>query len=201
MLLWINGPYGGGKTQTAYELRRRLPGSVVCDPEHIGFGLHRALPPELRTDFQDLRAWREGVHEVLDLALREVKGPVIAPMTLVEPRYFEEIIGRLRAEGGHEVRHFALLAERRLVLRRLSERGLGRGLKRDSFAVRHLDLCLERLSGPEFAEHIHTDELTVPQVADRVATSAGLRPLPNTDGALRHRLRRTRIGLRHIRFD
>lgn len=44
MLLWINGPYGGGKTQTAYELHRRLPGSVVCDPEHVGFGLHRMTP-------------------------------------------------------------------------------------------------------------------------------------------------------------
>nr|WP_245699827.1 AAA family ATPase [Streptomyces roseifaciens] len=32
MLLWINGPFGGGKTQTAYEIRRRLPGSVVRDP-------------------------------------------------------------------------------------------------------------------------------------------------------------------------
>ena len=48
MLLWINGPFGGGKTQTAYELQRRLPGSVVCDPEHLGFGLHRMLPPALR---------------------------------------------------------------------------------------------------------------------------------------------------------
>ncbi|MFJ8312320.1 MULTISPECIES: AAA family ATPase [unclassified Streptomyces] len=201
MLIWINGPYGGGKTQTAYELRRRLPGSTVCDPEHVGFGLHRMLPPELRGDFQDLRAWRQGVYEVLDLALSSCEGPVIVPMTLVEPRYFEEIIGRLRAEGGHQVDHVALLADRRLVLRRLSERGWGRGLRRDGFAVRQLDRCLERLRGPEFAEHIHTDRLTVPQVADRVAASAGLRLLPNTDGPLRHRLRRTRIGLSHIRFD
>jgi tRNA A37 N6-isopentenylltransferase MiaA len=34
MLLWFNGPFGGGKTATAYELNRRLPGSVVCDSEH-----------------------------------------------------------------------------------------------------------------------------------------------------------------------
>jgi hypothetical protein len=33
MLLWINGPFGGGKTATAHELNRRLPGSAVCDPE------------------------------------------------------------------------------------------------------------------------------------------------------------------------
>ncbi|MFG2773678.1 AAA family ATPase [Streptomyces sp. NPDC048350] len=202
-LLWINGPFGGGKTQTAHELRRRLPGSVVCDPEHVGFGLHRTLPPALRGDFQDLAAWRQGVHEVLDLALREhTGGPVIVPMTLVEPAYFEEVVGRLReAHGADRVRHFALLAERETVLKRLTERGLGRGLKRESFAVARLDLCLERLCGPEFAHHIRTDRLTVPQVADEVARTAGLRLVPNTDGAVRHRLRRLRVGLAHLRFD
>ncbi|MET9434188.1 ATP-binding protein [Streptomyces sp. NPDC006551] len=203
MLLWINGPFGGGKTQTAYEIRRRLPGSVVCDPEHIGFGLHRTLPPSLRGDFQDLPAWRQGVYEVLDLALRaHVGGPVIVPMTLVEPAYFTEIVGRLREEHGEDrVRHFALLAERGTVLKRLTERGLGRGLKRESFAVAKLDLCLERLEGPEFAHHIRTDRLTVPRVADEVAAGAGLRLLPDTDGPLRHRLRRIRVGLSHLRFD
>jgi adenylylsulfate kinase-like enzyme len=29
MLRWINGPSGVGKTATAFELNRRLPGSVV----------------------------------------------------------------------------------------------------------------------------------------------------------------------------
>lgn len=199
-LLWINGPFGGGKTQTAYELRRRLPGSVVCDPEHVGFGLHRTLPPALRGDFQDLPAWRQGVHDMLALALSGHPGTVIAPMTLVDPGYFAEIVGRLR-EDGRTVRHFALLAERETVLGRLRERGLGRGLKRESFAVGKLDHCLERLEGPEFAEHIRTDRLTVPQVADRIAASAGLTLLPDTDSALQHRVRRAWTGIRHIRFD
>jgi len=82
-LIWLNGPFGGGKTQTAYELLRRLPNSVVCDPEHAGFGLRRMLPQTLRGDFQDLTAWREGVVEVLDLVLRKHDGPVIAPMTVI----------------------------------------------------------------------------------------------------------------------
>ncbi|MCQ4045395.1 AAA family ATPase [Streptantibioticus rubrisoli] len=199
MLLWINGPFGGGKTQTAYELRRRLAGGVVCDPEHVGFGLHRMMPDGMRGDFQDLVSWRRGVREVLDLVLRRHDGPVIAPMTLVEPRYFTEIVGRLRADG-HDVRHFALLAERQTVLRRLRERGWGRGIKWESFAVRRLDECLERLRGEEFAEHIHTDALTVPQVADRIARSAGLPIAPDTDGPLRGRLRRNAVKVRHIRF-
>ncbi|MEW2066416.1 AAA family ATPase [Streptomyces sp. NPDC007346] len=199
-LLWINGPFGGGKTQTAYEIRRRLAGSVICDPEHIGFGLHRALPPRLRGDFQDLAAWRAGVREVLGLALEGHPGPVIVPMTLVDPGYFAEIVGQLR-EDGHTVHHSALLADRDTVLRRLRERGLGRGVRWDSFAVRRLDDCLERLARPEFARHLRTDGATVPQVAEAVAGAAGLTLTPNTDGRLRHRLRRTWTGLRHIRFD
>ncbi|GCD47119.1 AAA family ATPase [Streptomyces paromomycinus] len=209
MLLWINGPFGGGKTQTAHEIQRRLPGSVICDPEHVGFGLHRMTPPALRGDFQDLPAWRQGVHEVLDLALTRHPGTVIAPMTLVETAYFDEIVGRLR-DRGHDVRHFALLADRRTVLRRLRERGFGHvvgfvagkdtPLRRESFAVAKLDHCLERLRRPEFREHVWTDRRTVAQVAGHIAASAGLELAPDTDSALRGRLRRTWTSVKHVRF-
>ncbi|SES18238.1 hypothetical protein SAMN04487983_103445 [Streptomyces sp. yr375] len=210
MLLWINGPFGGGKTQTAYEIRRRLPGSVVCDPEHAGFGLRRMLPPDLRGDFQDLASWRQGVVEVLDLALRRHDGVVIAPMTVTDAGYFEETVGRLR-ELGHDVRHFTLLAERQTVLQRLRERGVGHLLgfaagksavpRGESWAVQRLDHCLERLREPEFAEHLWTDHSTVPKTADRVAVLAGLTLTPHTEGALRTRLRQAAVGVRHIRFD
>ncbi|MCT9006276.1 AAA family ATPase [Streptomyces rhizosphaerihabitans] len=210
MLLWINGPFGGGKTQTAHEIQRRLPGSVICDPEHAGFGLRRMLPPELRGDFQDLVSWRQGVVEVLDLALGKQGGVVIVPMTVTNPVYFAETVGRLR-ELGHDVRHFTLLAERETVLRRLRERGFGQllrhvagksaPLRRESWAVRQLDHCLERLREPEFAEHLWTDRTTVARTADRVAVLAGLTLTPNRDGALRGRLRRARTSVRHIRFD
>ncbi|GAB3952264.1 AAA family ATPase [Streptomyces sparsus] len=209
MLVWINGPFGGGKTQTAYELRRRLPGSVVCDPEHVGFGLHRMMPPVLRGDFQDLNSWRQGVHEVLELVLARHDGTVIVPMTVVEPAYFRETVGRLR-DDGHQVRHFALLADRETVLRRLRERGFGHAarvlggrhapLRRESFAVSALDRCLARLVHPEFAQHLWTDHLTIAQVADRIAASTGL-PIEPADGRLIGTLRRTWTGVRHIRFD
>ncbi|MFF4154941.1 AAA family ATPase [Streptomyces sp. NPDC001651] len=210
MLLWINGPFGGGKTQTAHEIRRRLPGSVVCDPEHAGFGLRRMLPPELRGDFQDLAAWRQGVVEVLDLALTRHDGVVIAPMTVTHAGYFAETVGRL-GELGHDVRHFTLLAERETVLRRLRERGFGHlaqyaagkgaGPRRESWAVSRLDHCLERLREPEFAEHLWTDHTSVPRTADRIAVLAGLRLRPNDEGAVRTRLRQAAVGIRHIRFD
>lgn len=54
MPIWINGAFGAGKTQTAFELRRRLVDAHVADPELLGFALQRTLPPAARTDFQDL---------------------------------------------------------------------------------------------------------------------------------------------------
>ncbi|WP_040804439.1 AAA family ATPase [Nocardia concava] len=198
MLLWINGPFGGGKTQTAFELHRRLPGSVVCDPEEVGFGLHRVMPREMRPDFQDLPAWRQGVYETLDLVLSKHAGPVIAPMTVVEPAYFAETVGRLR-EKGHDVRHFALMARPETVQRRLRERALG-GLRHESFAVERVDHCLNALSHRDFAEHIETDEIPVREVADRIAAACGLGLTPNTDGLLRTQLRRVAVGIRHIRL-
>lgn len=210
MLIWINGPFGGGKTQTAHEIRRRLADSVICDPEEVGFGLHRMTPARLRGDFQDFPAWRQGVFEVLDLTLTRYEGTVIVPMTVTDPAYFAQTVGRLR-ERGHDVRHFALLAERETVLRRLRERGLGHvvrlvaggdaPLRLESFAVARLDSCLRRLREGEFAEQLWTDRLTIPEVADRVAASCGLRLAPDTDGALRGRLRRAWVGVRQIRFD
>ncbi|MFB7458262.1 MULTISPECIES: AAA family ATPase [unclassified Streptomyces] len=209
MLLWINGPFGGGKTQTAHEIQRRLPGSVVCDPEHAGFGLRRMLPPGLRGDFRDLASWRQGVVEVLDLALTRHEGVVIAPMTVTDAGQFAETVGRLR-ELRHDVRHFALLAERETVLRRLRERGFGHlvgyvagktAVGRETWAVRQLDDCLERLREPEFAEHLWTDHSTVPKTADRIAVLAGLTLRPNTEGPLRTRLRQAKVGVRHIRFE
>ncbi len=121
-------------------------------------------------------------------------------MTLVNPGYFTEIIGRLR-DDGFAVHHVALLAEPATVRRRLSRRSLGTETRRGGWAVGHLGEHLQRLAAPEFARHIHTDQQTVAQVADAIASSAGLPITPSTDGPLRAALRRYATTVRHIRFD
>jgi hypothetical protein len=196
VLLWINGPFGGGKTHAADEIQRRLAGSVICDPEHLGFGLHRMTPPHLRGDFQDLRAWRKGTWEVLDLVLGRHEGDVIVPMTIIEPGYLAEILGPLR-ENGHQVRHYTLLAERATILRRLRGRSLP--LRRDTFAEGMVDVCLDRLRRDEFAEHVRTDDLTIAQTADRIAASAGLTLTPDASNLLRARAHRTWVTIKHVR--
>lgn len=124
----------------------------------------------------------------------------MAPMTMVEPTYFDETVGRLR-DRGHDVRHFSLLADRSTVLRRLQNRGFGPAAKRpESFAVSRLDPYLERLRAPLFAEQLWTDHLTIPEVAERIAASAGLRLTRNTDSAALAPLRRMWAGLQQIRW-
>jgi AAA domain len=199
VLVWINGPFGVGKTASAYDLHRRLPGSIVCDPEHLGIGLHRMIPPALRTNYQDLAAWRAGVHEVLDLVARGHGGPVIVPMTVTDEGYLAQTIGRLRADG-HDVRHFALLADRATVLRRIGRRSIGPARSRDPWAVGRLDDCLAALRGPAFADQVYTDGLTAPQVADAIARLAGLTVLADTDGPLRAALRRYGTTARNVRI-
>jgi hypothetical protein len=200
VLLWINGPFGGGKTTTAYELHRRLDQSIVCDPEHLGYGLHRMLPSDLRTNFQSFAAWRQGVHEVLDLVARKSAGPVIVPMTVINPGYFDQTVGRLRQDG-HDVRHFSLLADRGTVLRRLRKRTFGLGLRHEQWAVANLDECLAQLENGVFAEHLYTDEMSVPQVADAIARAAGLAIRPDSSGSVRTQLRLYRTSLAHIRRE
>jgi hypothetical protein len=198
MLVWINGPFGVGKTAIAFELNRRLPGSAVCDPEQVGFGMRRMLPASLRGNFQDIPAWRHAVRELLGRTLAAYDGPVIAPMTLVNSDYFQEIIGGLR-DDGFEVHHFALLAEPATVIRRLRSRSLGLEPSRQRWEVDHLTEWLGVLGQPEFAQQVHTDHKTVAQVADIIAGSAGLTITPSADGPLRAWLHRYITTVRHVR--
>lgn len=197
MLIWINGPFGVGKTQVAHELHRRLPGSFVCDPEELGFGLHRMLPGRLRGDFQDLEVWRRGTFDMIDRVLRASGHPVIVPMTVVDPGYHRETVGALR-DAGHPVHHFALLASRETVLRRLRGRvvPLVRG---ESWAIAQVDRCLDALRKPEFGVHVPTDGRTVPDIAESIARQVGLRLTPSSDGRVVQYLRRTWVSVRHIR--
>ena len=200
MLLWINGPCGVGKTATASELNRRLPGSVVCDPAGVGFAMRRMLPASLRRGFwQEIPAWRHAVRELLRLTLAEHDGPVIAPMMLVDPGHHQEIIGELR-DDGFQVRHFALLAEPATVVRRLHARSLGLEPRTQPWEADHLDEWLRQLRQPEFAQQVDTDDKSVAQVADIISGSAGLPITPSTDGPVRAWLHRYATTVRHIRM-
>ena len=83
MLVWINGAFGSGKTQSAFELHRRAPDTHVADPELIGHAMHKMLPAVARRDYQDLPQWRAAATAMLIDVEAAHGGPVIVPMTMV----------------------------------------------------------------------------------------------------------------------
>lgn len=174
LIIWINGAFGIGKTQTAGELYRRLPGSFIYDPENFGFWMRKNEPRELHTeDFQDEPLWRDVSTAMLSRIAHGFDGIVIVPMTLTTPAYYEEIIGSLRREG-LEVIHVQLTATRETLLRRQRSRLDGP----DSWAARHIPRCLVAFENPLFENKIPTDGLSIPEVAERVAEICGLTLLP-----------------------
>ncbi|MFC9931282.1 ATP/GTP-binding protein [Streptomyces sp. NPDC127190] len=61
MIVWLNGPFGGGKTTLADGLCRTVPGATVAAPETVGDLLRSTLAGHaLRPrDYQDLPVWRQ----------------------------------------------------------------------------------------------------------------------------------------------
>ncbi|MGV3524773.1 MAG: AAA family ATPase [Candidatus Sericytochromatia bacterium] len=163
MLVWLNGPFGVGKTATALALQRRWPGSHLFDPEEVGFLLRRVLPPGLQTpDFQDMPLWREQVLHLLACTARAHPGPVLVPMTLVQPAYFAEIVPVLRQT--QTVHHFTLLAPPEILYQRLAVRGDGR----DSWPAQQIHRCLSALAHPCFGVHLETQTRSIEALADEI---------------------------------
>lgn len=108
MIVWLNGPFGGGKTTTAAELDALLPEAVVFDPESMGPPLVPTLSGiEPVSDFQDWRPWRELAVTALTSLDRYTGRTIVAPQTVVVERYWDEITSGLAA-AGVELRAFTL---------------------------------------------------------------------------------------------
>lgn len=164
MIVWINGAFGSGKTQTAFELHRRISNSYVYDPENAGFFIRENIPSGLeKDDFQDFVMWREFNFSMLKYINENYEGLVIVPMTVVSADYFKEVIEKLRVDN-IEVKHFTLWASKETLLKRLKSRGEGE----DSWAEKQIDRCMEGLSKDIFKEHIHTDNLSIEEVAKEI---------------------------------
>jgi hypothetical protein len=106
VLIWLNGPFGIGKTSTAEALIRRLPGAILFDPEPVGLmfrDMYRSVEPV--DDFQDLQAWRAAVPALVRVLRQSNAATLVMPMTVWRRDYFTEILTALR-DADDDVRCF-----------------------------------------------------------------------------------------------
>ncbi|MEV7928559.1 AAA family ATPase [Kitasatospora sp. NPDC088779] len=99
MIVWINGPFGGGKTTLTGALLEALPGAVAFDPEKVGYVLRETFPGK-RRDFQDYPAWRPLVAQFAIHSHAENEGlPLLVPMSVLRQDYATEIHTAIRDTG------------------------------------------------------------------------------------------------------
>lgn len=170
MIIWINGAFGAGKTQTAIALRHRLPNAFIYDPEEAGFYIRKHIPRSMqKPDFQEHELWRSIVYEHLAYMAAKTEDVIIVPMTITDPTYYKEIIGNLRLEG-HQTYHLVLTASEETLRVRLAKRGN----KQISWAVQQIPRCVQGLSNPIFENKLVTDNMSIAEVVEAIGRQTGL---------------------------
>lgn len=170
MILWINGTFGSGKTQTAAELHQRIPDSYIYDPENVGYWIRANEPKSLQADnFQDEPLWRSVNRDMLLHLNANYNGLILVPMTLVSPQYYEEIITSLRNQGV-DIRHFLLYPSQETIKKRLAFRGEGE----HSWAWQQIGRCYKAFENPVFENRMVNDTMSIPETAEKIAGMTGL---------------------------
>lgn len=138
-VLWLNGPFGVGKTTVA----RLLSNRRLVDPERIGFVMRRTF--WRGRDYQDVALWRRLVVRQVTRAAR--RGAIVVPMTVVRRDVLDEVIGRVPG-----VRLVALTAPRDALVARIGADTLDPLANR--WRLEQVDRCLAAFDDPAFGEHV-----------------------------------------------
>jgi len=195
MIIWINGGFGSGKTQTSYELQKRLEKAYVFDPENVGFYIRSNIPHDIKTpDFQDYPVWRQMTTNMLRHTASAYDGIVLCPMTVTNINYLNEILNPI--ENEFDIKHFTLTVTKETLEKRLK----ARGEKKNAWAFDQVERCVTSLSNDAFKEHIHTDEMTIDQVVEEIAHRCNLKLKNDTRSNMRKKLDRIVVWKKHVRL-
>ncbi len=134
-------------------MARRLPDSLIFDPEEVGILARKILAPiELCEDFQDHALWRRLVVTTAAELLASYRRTLIMPMTIWHLPYFDEVVGGLRRIEP-DFHHVCLTAPVEIIQQRLQRRG---GIPGDWAWVR-AERCCAAFRSPRFARQISAE--------------------------------------------
>jgi hypothetical protein len=171
MILFINGPFGVGKTGVAGVLVERLPNARLYDPEVLGSILLRVLGPvKKEKDFQDYALWRGLVVAVAWVWRVASARTLVIPMRVWRREYFDPIFAGLRRVDP-EVTCFRLSASEGALVRRISSDS--EDTRAYGWRMQHAEVCLEAFRDPAFGVEVPTEGLTPAEVAGRILNVVG----------------------------
>jgi shikimate kinase len=116
-VVWLNGPFGGGKTSVARSLVALRQSAVLFDPEPLGESLLTAAPDV--DDFQDLPEWRELVIAGAARLAREGAELLIMPISVLDAGRARELRAGLEGQA-LTVRHVLLDVPEQELRRRIA---------------------------------------------------------------------------------
>jgi hypothetical protein len=174
VIIWLNGPFGIGKTTAAQALVQRLPDGLLYDPELIGELLRQmvgAIDPV--SDFQDLLAWRELVVDTARVLCQTYRRTLVMPMTVWRQAYFDELLEGLR-RADPDIRCFRLMASEAVLRARILGWPTTEGAH--DWCLAHLPSGLHLMQDSRFGHAVPTDDRTPGDVAAAIIAETGQRP-------------------------
>ncbi|MBQ1026063.1 ATP/GTP-binding protein [Micromonospora sp. C95] len=172
MIIWINGPFGVGKTTTVAKLHASLPDATTYDPEVYGGVLQRTLGILRPGDFQDFSMWRTGTIRGAARRARR-NATVLMAMSVLNLDYQLEILDGLRRRR-LDVLHVTLHASSDVLRRRIEADTVDVGAR--PWRLEQLDRYEKAFHGlAERGSVVETDGLGPDEVAAKILALAGER--------------------------
>lgn len=177
-LLWLNGPFGVGKTSVVNLLQERN-GWPVFDPEEVGH-IVRIVVPDHPPDFQLLESWQRGITAIASSLMNDVNSSsvVCMPMTIYQPEIRANIrqgIRRVTAGTAHSLLEISLLASTSTLEGRL--RGREQSPEALVWGLRHVHASIEALRADPGDALVETDNRCIEEVASIVERRVAARSI------------------------
>ncbi len=138
-ILWVNGPFGGGKTSACRALRCLDPRWRLADPEILGTYLRDAEATHGQ-DFQEHPGWTRLVVAGLLALEPSPDRPVAVSMAILNEQTWDAIEGGLTSDG-LGCSHVVLDADAAELARRIESAFVAPGEERGSTGVRQFRLA------------------------------------------------------------